>query len=64
MTRMKPPTIGSCCADCGVGTITLGEWYMVNDVVWEQAWAGRRKPWHEIDGQQILCSAPRPHAGG
>jgi hypothetical protein len=32
------------CADCGVGTHTLGEYYMVRDEVWEQAWAGRRKP--------------------
>ena len=43
------------CCDCGLGTITIDEWYMVNDEVWEQAWAGRRKSWHAIDGQQILC---------
>src|SRR5262249_2769118 len=42
--------------DCGVGTITLGEWYMVHDHVWEQAWLGRRKSWHgRVPGQEILC---------
>ena len=42
--------------DCGVGTITLGEWYMVKDKVWEQAWAGRRKSWQsKVPGQEILC---------
>jgi hypothetical protein len=44
------------CADCGVGTGTLGEWYMVTDDVWEQAWCGRRKSWHgRVPGQEILC---------
>jgi hypothetical protein len=44
------------CSDCGVGTITLGEWYMVKDEIWEQAWAGRRKSWYgEVDGREILC---------
>jgi hypothetical protein len=44
------------CADCGVGTITLGEFYMVKPSVWAQAWNGRRKPWHgKIPGQEILC---------
>ena len=50
------PRILSRCADCGVGTLTLGEYYMVLDHVWEQAWAGRRKPWHgKVPGQEILC---------
>jgi hypothetical protein len=43
------------CVDCGVGTSTLGEWYMVNDEVWQQAWAGQFKPWHALPGQQVLC---------
>jgi hypothetical protein len=44
------------CADCGVGTITLGEWYMVKDDVWDEAWAGRRKSWHaRVPGAEILC---------
>jgi hypothetical protein len=34
---MNVPSIVSACADCGVGTITLGEWYMVNADVWEGA---------------------------
>jgi hypothetical protein len=50
------PLIVSACADCGIGTIRIGEWYMVQDSVWEQAWAGRRKAWHgKIPGQEILC---------
>jgi hypothetical protein len=32
------------CADWGVSTRRLNEWYMVRDDVWERAWAGRRKP--------------------
>ena len=48
--------LGFHCADCGVGTSTLGEWYMVLDDVWEQAWEGRRKPWHgKFSGQEFLC---------
>jgi hypothetical protein len=49
------PVCTSQCADCGLGTIEAGEWYMVNDEVWEKAWAGRRKSWHALPGQQILC---------
>jgi hypothetical protein len=49
------PRIVTACADCGVGTITAHEWYMVNDDVWEQAWRGRRKWWHAIEGQEVLC---------
>jgi hypothetical protein len=25
------------CADCGVNTLAVGEWYMVNDKLWEAA---------------------------
>jgi hypothetical protein len=49
------PTIRTRCADCGLGTNTANEWYMVNDAVWQQAWAGRLKPHHALPGQQILC---------
>jgi hypothetical protein len=28
---------------------------MVRDEVWEQAWTGRRKWWHSLRGQEILC---------
>ena len=54
---MKPwcPTIVTNCADCGAGTHTINEWYMVKKRVWKQAWAGRLKPWHALPGQQILC---------
>ena len=55
MTKELWPKCTTNCADCGIGTITLGEWYMVHDDVWEQAWAGRRKPWHCLDGQEVLC---------
>jgi hypothetical protein len=47
--------ITSRCADCGLGTVTAGEWYMVKDDVWEAAWTGRREPWHELPWQEILC---------
>jgi hypothetical protein len=53
--RPNCPVVRSRCADCEVGTITIGEWYMVKDKVWAQAWAGRRKPWHRIPGQEVLC---------
>src|SRR5262245_7615595 len=50
------PLIVSACADCSLGTIRLGEWYMVHDHVWEQAWAGRRKSWQgRVPGTEILC---------
>ena len=49
--------LGAPCADCGVGTFTLGEWYMVKDEVWDHAWVGRRKSWHALDGQDFLCIA-------
>ena len=59
---MRPywPVVTTACADCGVGTISLGEWYMVNDDVWEQAWSDGRKAWQvtergPIPGQEILC---------
>jgi hypothetical protein len=49
------PVCTTACADCGVGTLTLHEWYMVRDEVWEEAWRGRRKWSHAIDGQEVLC---------
>jgi hypothetical protein len=49
------PLILSACADCGIGTIRLGEWYMVRDDVWEQAWCRRRKSWQVLPGQEVLC---------
>ena len=70
MSRRRPhiPVVLSRCADCGVGTDTIREYYMVHDRVWEQAWAGRRKPHHsKVPGQEILCigcleAPPRPQA--
>jgi hypothetical protein len=53
--RRRPYHI-SHCADCGVGTNTLDEYYMVQDELWERAWAGRRKSWHgKVPGTEILC---------
>lgn len=49
------PLIVSTCADCGLGTIRAGEWYMVRNDVWEQAWRNRRKWWHDLPGQEVLC---------
>jgi hypothetical protein len=31
------------CCDCGVDTLATDEFYMVNDEVWNQAWAGRQR---------------------
>jgi hypothetical protein len=28
------------CADCGVNTIAIREWYWLRDEIWEQAWPG------------------------
>ena len=48
---LTPPTIRTRCADCNIGTITLGEWYMVRDDVWQHAWAGRLiKRWRDAPG--------------
>jgi hypothetical protein len=49
------PLVVTACADCSVGTITLGEWYMVHDDVWDAAWNGRCKWWQSLPGQQVLC---------
>jgi hypothetical protein len=55
-TSYHVPVVISACADCGLGTLTAGEWYMINDGVWEQAWLGRRKTWHgRVAGQEVLC---------
>lgn len=48
--------MASACVDCGVGTISIGEWYTVCDTVWELAWRGRRKSWHgKVPGTEVLC---------
>jgi len=53
--KLWPVCTTNCC-DCGVGTHTIDEWYMVNAGVWNQAWAGRRKSYHgKVPGQEILC---------
>jgi len=31
------------CCDCGIGTFAIDEWYMVDDEVWERAWAGHQR---------------------
>jgi hypothetical protein len=55
MTKAFVPTIVTRCCDCGLGVNVAREWYMVTPKVWEEAWAGRRKGWHNIPGQSILC---------
>jgi hypothetical protein len=52
---MPCPVVTTSCVDCGIGTITTEEWYMVKDEVWEQVWCGRRKSWHQMPGTEILC---------
>jgi hypothetical protein len=49
------PTIITRCCDCSLGTNVAREWYMVKPKVWKEAWTGRRKPWHELPGQSVLC---------
>jgi hypothetical protein len=49
------PLHSSHCCDCGIGCDTLGEYYMVRDDLWERVWNGKRKPHHEISGQEVLC---------
>jgi hypothetical protein len=58
------PVVLSSSADCGIGTITLGECYMVKDEVWDQVWFGRRKPWHEgVDLSSMARQTARgPHS--
>lgn len=52
------PSIISQCAGCGIGTLTLGEWYMVEDRIWQQAWAGRRKSVHgKVPERKFRASA-------
>jgi hypothetical protein len=54
--RQFIPVVVTACADCGVNTGMIREWYMVNDDVWEQAWSGRRKSYHgKLPGTEILC---------
>src|SRR5262245_46141152 len=56
MTDLKKwPVVISRCADCGVGTHSIDEYYMVKDHVWKEAWPGPIKSWHWVPGQQILC---------
>jgi hypothetical protein len=53
--RVQYPVVTTACVDCAVGTIRAGERYVVRNEVWKEAWAGRRKPWHALPGQQVLC---------
>jgi hypothetical protein len=53
--RLPWPVVISQCVDCGVGTLTNGEWYL-HDSVWALAWLRRARPaWHDLPGQRILC---------
>ena len=63
---MSAPVDTTHCADCGIDTLVLGEWYMVESRVWEQAWVGRRRTipaglplfpdlFHRAPGLEILC---------
>jgi|SRR6516164_6890082 hypothetical protein len=56
MRNRKPPIVTTQCVDCGLGTMTAHEWYMVKDAVWELAWVDRRKSWYDkAPGAQVLC---------
>ena len=46
------------CADCGVDTFAINEWYMVKDELWQYAWSGRRRsgvPAFTSKADEILC---------
>jgi hypothetical protein len=47
-------TTKAICADCGVDTIAIGDFYMVKDDIWRRARSIRRGK-YEIPGQQFLC---------
>jgi hypothetical protein len=51
------PQILTRCADCEVGTHTIGEYYMVKDAVWRQAWVGRRRWWHDKRWGSTCCAS-------
>jgi hypothetical protein len=55
MTAPLWPVVLTACADCGVGTLGMGEWYTIRSDVGTEAWRGRIKPWHQIEGQMVLC---------
>jgi hypothetical protein len=46
------PVITTDCADCGVDTLAIREFYMVTDDTWALAWPC---PIKLMPGQQILC---------
>lgn len=52
---MITPVITTQCCDCGLGCSAAGEWYMVTEPVWTEAWRDRLKPWHSLPGQTVLC---------
>jgi hypothetical protein len=63
MSNKQWPVCLSNCADCGIGTWAINEYYMVKDRIWKQAWAGRRKSYH--GGVLITCwkNGYRPTVG-
>ena len=42
------------CADCGVNTIAIREWYLLRDTVWEQAWPSTANG-EEVGHGHYLC---------
>jgi hypothetical protein len=52
---MTAPLVVTQCCDCGLGCNVAGEWYAVKGPVWKLAWRRRRKPWHDVFGQSVLC---------
>ena len=54
-TKTTTPVVVTQCCDCGLGCNTAGEWFMVKEQVWAEAWHDRIKPWHWLPGQTVLC---------
>lgn len=48
------PVDTTLCADCGVDTLALCEWYMVRDELWASAWPGGQIE-RSHPGSQVLC---------
>jgi hypothetical protein len=50
------------CADCGIDTIAIDEFYMATDDVWNQAWAGWPRDesglWQYIDKRDLNDEQP------
>jgi hypothetical protein len=52
--RLRTALAQTACADCGVDTMAIGDFYAVKDNIWQRAWESRRGN-YEIPHRQFLC---------